>query len=265
MTKFYAILLDSFLEIKARKIFYLYWAVTIVTVLVLALLPDIKINGTNILESEMVPPEFIDRAVGHFFDGYFGFMIFLMVFGSAGLAPSYLGKGRIELALSKPIDRLRLLFMKFASIFVIMGVILAVSAVLVWLTMSIRMGAFSTGFFWGLGLALTQYLVILCIIVFFGVLSHSAVVAIMGYFMMWFVANLLSGREVLYPLIGESVWKTILDAIYHVLPKIGEMSENYVPLMLGDGITQAYPVWSSLLFGVAVLLVGMVIFNRRDY
>jgi ABC-type transport system involved in multi-copper enzyme maturation permease subunit len=265
MTKFLAILYDSFLEIKVRKIFYLYWIVALINILIIALLPDLQINGTNIMESEIIPPEFLNEAISHYFGQFFGFFMLLMVFGTAGLVPSFLSKGRVELALSKPINRFNLLIMKFFAVFVIQVIVLAIVSILIWLTIVIRIGTFPSGFFYGLIYAALQFLIIYSIVFFLGLWSNSAGISIMGYFMIYFAGQLLSAREAIYSFLNSQVWENILDTTYHILAKISQISDNYVAIMSQQGRIDYYPVWSSLLFGAILLLLGMLIFKRRDY
>ncbi len=265
MNKFKAIFIDSLLEVRDRKIFYLYLVVTLVVVLMLVLLPNFKIDDVDLFESGIIPPEMLNEAVSRFFDQFFGFMIFLMVFGSAGLLPSFLAKGRIELTLSKPIDRYRLLLMKFASVFIIMCVILAILTTAIWLILSFRLGGLSWYFFLGLLFAFVQFFAVYSIVFLLGASTNSAAVAIMGYFIIRVATGLLAGREALYKFLGESIWKKLLDAVYHILPKIGEMADNYVPLMKGQGLSETYPVYSTLGISVALILLALLIFSRRDY
>lgn len=265
MSKFMAILNDSLLEVRDRKIFYLYWLVTLVMLLVFGLAPNLKINGSDLFGSMASTPEMITNIQSAFFDGFFGFMLFLMVFGSAGLVPSFLSKGRIELTLSKPVDRYRLLSMKFLSVFIIMCGILIISTTVIWGVLSIRLGVASGYFFYGLLFACLEFLVIYAIVFFFGALAQSTVVAIMGYFIIRVGADLLANREVVYQFLGDSIWKNILDTAYHILPKIGEMSDNYAPIMQGGGIVKTYPVLSSLGISLVIFLIALLFFRHRDY
>lgn len=266
MSKFRAILIDSFLEIRDRKIFYFYWLVVTVIVIVFALLPSLRINGQDILKSNLLGREAMDDFTARFFGGFLGFVIFLLVFGSAGLVPSFLSKGRVELMLSKPINRWRLLSMKFLAVYLVKAVVLAVVATLVWITISIRLGVFNWGFFPGMLFACLQFLVVYAIVFFFGVLTNSTAAAIMGYFIIRIGTDLLAGRKVVYPLLGEdSVWKTALDGLYNISPKIGEMSENLAPIMTGKGIADFYPIWSTVLIAIVFFLATLLYFNGRDY
>jgi ABC-type transport system involved in multi-copper enzyme maturation permease subunit len=265
MNKFMAILSDSLLDIRDRKIFYLYWAVAIVMVLVIVLMPNFQIDGQDLFQSGMISPEMMEGGLSKFYDQFFGFMILLMVFGSAGLMPSFLTKGRIELTLSKPIDRYRLLLMKFASVYLVMCAILAVLMTIIWAALSIRLGFTYWYFFYGLLFSFVQFFAVYSLVFIFGVTTNSSAVAIMGYFVIRAGAGLLDKREAIYQLLGDSVWKTILDVIYHIMPKIGEMAGNYIPIMRGRGITDAYPVYSTLGISVVLILVTLLIFRRRDY
>ncbi|MCK5127204.1 MAG: hypothetical protein KAR42_13200 [candidate division Zixibacteria bacterium] len=265
MAKFTSILYDTFFEIKDRKIFWLYWIVTFVMILVFAFLPDVKINGQNILESGNIPEEFVAEGIAMFFNGFFGFMMFLMVFGSAGLLPSYLSKGRVELALAKPISRTQLLLIKFLSVFLIMSSIFIVSCSVLYLLISYQAGIFTGYFFLGLLVAIGKFLFIYAILFFFGIAFNSTAATIMGYFIIWFVSNLLEAREIAYQLLTNKVWQGILDTAYHILPKFDEYSANTMSVMKGNGFSDFYPVWSSGLFGVIALLLAILIFKRRDY
>jgi len=266
MNKFLAILYDSYLEIKDRKIFYLYLAVTLIMILIFSLLPgSLNINGEHIMDSGLIDQATIDRVVAGFFDQFFGFMIFIMVFGTAGLLPSYLSKGRVELVVSKPIERFRLILMKFISIYLVSCLILIVTTSLIWLAMSLRLGSITTNFFYGLLLALVQFFIVYAIIFILGLLFNSGAGAIIGYFILRVGSDLLSHREVVYDFLGESVWKFILDTAYNILPKLGEMSDNYNSLMRGRGLGDSYALWSSLLFGGTMILLGLIYFNRKDY
>lgn len=265
MNKFLAVFGDTLLEIRAKKIFYLYWAVAFFLCLIFFLIPDIKIQGMNIFEEGAVPPEVMNEGVSMVFSELFGFMIFLMVFGSAGLIPAFVTKGRIELTLSKPIDRYRLILMKFASVYIIMCAILAVSMILIWLVVTYRLSGVSWNFFLGLLFSFAQFFAVYAIVAVLGLASNSAALAIMGYFIVRVVSILLASREVVYELIGESVWKNVLDTIYHIMPKIGEMTLNYTTLIQGKGLTYTYPFYSTMGISVVLILIMMLIFKRRDY
>ena len=266
MIKFLAILHDTFLEVKDRKVFYVFIAITVIMVLVFGILPGaVKIGGQGLLEQDFLDPEIVTEFLSRFFDGFFGFFIFLMVFGSAGLIPAYLRKGRVELNLSKPLGRPRLISFKFISVFLVKITIIVISLSLVWLTICLRAGFYYGDYWYGILLLIVQFLMVYGIVFFFGVLSNSTVAAIMGYFVLRIGSDLLSGREILYSFLGDSVWKNIFDVAYNILPKFGEFSSNYISLMTGDGLGDAYAIWSTFLFSAVLYSLALLYCNRKDY
>ena len=265
MAKFAAVLFDTFLEIRAGKIFWVYWIVTAVVILVFSLLPGLEVNGQKIIGGDAFAPEMINYGIAMFFNSFFGFMLFLMVFGSAGLIPAYLSKGRAELALSKPMNRYILILNKFAAIFIIMAVIFALSSGLLWGLLSFQLEHFSAYFFYGLLLAFVKFFIIYGIVFFLGIAFNSPAAAIMGYFVIWIFSKLMTMREFVTKVIDNKIYSTILDTLYHIFPKFDDISGIFVTLISGQGINNWYPIWSSVLFSVALILLGLLIFNRRDF
>ncbi len=265
MRKFSAIFYETFLEIKNSKMLYVYGIITVFNLLIFGLLPSVKIQGENIFESGMISPEMIVEGIGYLFQNYIGFIIFLMVFGSAWLVPSFQSKGRIELTLSKPLSRINIAGMKFISVFVIKSIIMIIIVSLLWFVISIRINQFVWGFFLGLYLALLQFLIVYAIVFFFGISSRSGALTIVGYFVLRIGADLLASRELVYQFIGESFWTDLIDVIYHILPKIGEMNNNYRHLIAGEGFIETYTTWSSLGFAAVLFLLSLLIFHRKDY
>lgn len=265
MHKFYAIFLDSLLEIRSRKIIYIYAAIAFFMVLIFGLMPEIHVSGENLFESDIATTSLFDNLLAHFFDGFIGFVIFLMVFGSAFLIPSYLGKGRVELVLSKPISRWRLLSMKFISIYLIHIVILLLMVLLIWLTISIRLGTLSWPVLFGSIFALVHFLLILLLVFSVGALTRSGAIAIMAYFILRIVSGMLQGREAIYNFLGETVWTKILDWMYYILPKFGEVGDNFVSLMTRNGFVNFFSIYTTFIFCAAIYCAALYLISRRDY
>lgn len=265
MHKFNAIFLDSLLEIKSRKIIYIYAAITLFMVLLFGLMPSIQIQGQNLFESGDESNVLLDNMLAHFFDGFIGFVIFLMVFGSAFLIPSYLGKGRVELMFSKPIGRWKLLTLKFVSIYLINIIILVLMVLLIWLTVSLRVGNISWGILFGSMFAFVHFLFILIFVFSIGALTRSGAIAIMAYFIIRFASGLLEGREAVYNFLGETVWTKILDWMYYIFPKFGEVGANYVSLMNGDGFINFFSIYTTLIFCAVIYGATLYLISRRDY
>jgi len=63
-------------------------------------------------------------------------------------------------------------------------------------------------------------------------------------------------------------WKSIQwtrDIIYYLVPDSSGMGDVAVALAVGQPVTNWMPLWHSTLVAVAMLLVAVWVFKRRDY
>jgi len=262
--KFTAVLYDTMLEIMHRKMLYLYAAVTVLITLIFLLVPSVSIDGRSIIDNNPTVQSFASTLIAQLFSKYMGFAMFLMVFGAAGLLPSYLNKGRVELNLSKPISRINLLLIKFCSVYLIMIGVMTLMCLPLWLVLSFRLDGPIWSFFPGLLVACIEFLVIYSIVFILGLLSNSTAVAIIGYFALSIGTGLLAKREFAYGFLGKA-WQVTFDTIYNILPKMDEISDNIVSLISSEGLTNFYAIWSSVLFAAVMILLSILIFRKTDY
>lgn len=265
MPKFSAILYDSFIEIKSGKMLYIFGAVAFLVMLIILVIPSISIQSDDFDGGSAFADNLIGGAAGIFFDKFLGFMVFLMYLGTAWLIPSFLKRGRIELLLSKPISRMKLLSYKFISVYLIMAAILFITAVILWIALSLRLASIPAGLPAVLLSAFTEYLVIFAIIFALGIFTRSGAFALMGYFILKIVSGLLVSREIVYGFFDNTVIRTILDILYHILPKFSEMTENLEGLVTGDSYISIYPIISTLGFGLILFIITLLVFQKRDY
>lgn len=265
MTKFIALLRDSFYEIKAQKILWLYGVTGLFMALMILVLPSISINGQEIFQSDAISDDMINQVTAFAFDKYFFFMIIFMIFGSVGMIPTFLKKGRVELALSKPMSRVGLLSMKFASVYLIKVGILVTLSTLLWLVISFRLGVFSFQFFNGLLFGMVEFFAVYLILFFFGVATRSGPTALILYYVLRIFTGLVGAAGLMTTLVDQSAWADFINIIYHILPKMGALADNYESLLLGHGMTDFYAVWSTLLAALVLFGTALVIHQRRDY
>jgi len=251
MNKFKAILIDSFWEIRAGKMLYIYAVVALFTAFVMAIVPSIKIGGEDILSSDMIGEGVIGGISGMFFEQFIGFMIFLIY--------------RIELSLSKPISRLNLLTNKYLSLYLISIIILTVVSITIWLVLSFRIDNFDTGIFSSLLAGYIEYFVIFSIIFAFGVITRSGAFALMAYFLVKIVSGLLASREMVYSFVEEGTLTYFLDTLYHILPKFQDMNKSLMAYIADDPNIAYYPIWSTLLFAIVLYGLTAWVFQKRDY
>ncbi|MDQ2901363.1 MAG: hypothetical protein M3Y07_16435, partial [Acidobacteriota bacterium] len=64
----------------------------------------------------------------------------------------------------------------------------------------------------------------------------------------------------------SSEWqRNVVRFFYYALPKIVDIGGIGRKLILGTPVESWMPVWSTALFGIALLSAGILIFSKRDY
>jgi ABC-type transport system involved in multi-copper enzyme maturation permease subunit len=174
-------------------------------------------------------------------------------------------QGRIELLLSKPVTRVHLLLGRYA------GNLLVVSANILYLVIGswIVFGAKTK--IWGAGFPLSSlctifvFAVLLAVIVYVGVLWESGAIAIMVTFAIMIVTPILAQKATLERLLSSEWSRDVVRVLYYVLPKTSDISVIIRHLILNQPVDSWMPVWSTALFGAAVLGLGVWRFQRRSF
>jgi ABC-type transport system involved in multi-copper enzyme maturation permease subunit len=189
----------------------------------------------------------------------------LAVFASAGLVSAMFEPGRIELLLSKPVSRVHLLLGRYA------GNVLVVSANILylvfgcWIVFGIKTGVWGTGFPLSSLCTIFVFCVLLSVIVLVGVLWDSAAVAIMVTFAIMIITPILAQRFAIERLLSSEWSRQVVRILYYALPKISDISVIIRRMILNEPIESWMPIWSTAIFGVVVLGIGVLRFRRRSF
>jgi ABC-type transport system involved in multi-copper enzyme maturation permease subunit len=189
----------------------------------------------------------------------------LAVFASAGLVSAVFEPGRIELLLSKPVSRTHLLLGRYA------GNVLVVSANILylvfgsWIIFGVKTGVWGAGFLLSSLCTIFIFSVLLAVIVLIGVLLDSSAVAIMVTFAIMIITPILAQKATLERLLSAEWSRDVLRVLYYVLPKIWEVRGITQNLILNKPVESWMPIWSTAIFGVVVLGIGIWRFQKRTY
>jgi ABC-type transport system involved in multi-copper enzyme maturation permease subunit len=189
----------------------------------------------------------------------------LAVFASAGLVSAVFEPGRIELLLSKPVSRTHLLLGRYA------GNVLAIAANVVylvggsWIVFGLKTGVWGWGFPLSSLCTIFIFSVLLAVLVLIGVLWDSAAVAIMVTFAMMIITPILAQKATLERLLSSEWSRDVVRVLYYTLPKISDVSAIVWDLITDQPVDSWMPVWSTALFGAAVLGLGLWRFQRRSF
>ena len=189
----------------------------------------------------------------------------LSVFASAGLVAAVFEPGRIELLLSKPVSRTHLLLGRY------IGNVLVVAANILylvagsWIIFGIKTHVWGAGFLVSSLCTIFIFSVLLAVLVLVGVLWDSSAVAIMVTFAIMIVTPILAQKATIERLLSSEWSRVVVRVLYYVLPKTSDVSVIIRHLILNQPVESWMPVWSTALFGVVVLGLGLWTFQRRSF
>ncbi len=203
-----------------------------------------------------------------------GMMLFGM-FATAGIIPSFLKRGTIDIYLSKPISRLHLLFSKY------LGGVSAIGAALLYFYFGMFLiVGFTTGFWnasvmyvWVLSVLL--FATVYALASFLAVISRSiGVVLIFVYLHLFILSDIIVKYETIpLPFLQTKTAEVIITVLHYGLPQIQPMVQQLMGIFERQTTTiqimengfDMMPFVYSLLSGTFLFLLAYVKFRRTDY
>ena len=274
MPKTASLLIDTFREAFARLIFWGFYGLS--TALIFFFLFIMKID---LVEGARATISLLGQSGGRTLDiqnlvrtVQGGIAVFLYtwgmalaIFASAGLMPTMLEPGRIELLLSKPVTRHHLLLGRY------LGNLLVVAFNMVYLVLGIylifgwKTGIWGSGFLWAIPSTVFIFAVLLTVITLVSVLFESAALALMVTFGLMLMSPILAQTKLAERLLSSQWSRNLWKGLYYVVPKVFDLGSMTMGLVRGNQVESLMPVWSSTLFAAAVLGAALYVFSRRDY
>jgi ABC-type transport system involved in multi-copper enzyme maturation permease subunit len=264
---------DTFREAFARKIFWGFFGCSTALILFFIFIMRIDVVqgaiATVSLFGNTSRGEDVQRLVRQAHAAIAAFLytagMFLAVFASAGLIPSVFEPGRIELLLSKPVERYHILLGRYLGNLLVIAANIFYLVLAVWLIFGFKTGVWTYGFLWSSVLTLFVFAVLLTVVVLVGVIWESAVVATMASFGLMLLSPILAQKSVLERLLTSEFSRNIMRVSYYTLPKVFDLGRISHSLAQGDPVGDWMPVWSSALFGLANLGAALYLFAKRNY
>lgn len=273
LRKSWAIIRYTFRESLAKKTFVTFFALSTLVHLffIFALNVDVingamsmvKIMGQNVnqpnLQKILVTIQSV-IATTVFTGG-----IFLSIFTTAGLIPSMLEKGYIELLISKPLSRTQIFLSRYIGALSIMAFNVVYLILGSWLILSIKTGIWYTPYLYSIPMIMVAFAIIYAVMALVGVASRSAGVTIMVAFAVFFLGQFLIQKDAIYAVLSSKVYYYLLEGLYHSLPKTFEISKMNLDLVLGKPVEGWSALWTSCLSGTAMLSAATIIFNKKNF
>jgi hypothetical protein len=197
---------------------------------------------------------------------------FLAIFATAHLVPRLQEKGTIDLYLSRPVARVKLLLSRYVA-----GLILAGSNVLY------LMGSIWLIVMWKTQVVHPRFLIAGLIILFviatlmafaflIGVITSSTAVSIMTTYGLFFFAIMLVAHDRIAAALSKDWQAFVIQALYWIIPKTAELGQAVVAYVAGDQVPRRIaealhptPFLTTAAFAVGCLVLASWIFQRKEF
>jgi ABC-type transport system involved in multi-copper enzyme maturation permease subunit len=217
----------------------------------------------------------IEKLVMGFESGFSGILYvlctFLAIFATAHLVPRMQEKGTIDLYLSRPVSRVKLILSRYVA-----GLILAGSNVLyligsIWMIVAWKTHVLHPRFFLAGGVILFLIAMLLAFAFLIGVVTSSTAVSIMATYGVFFFGVMLAGHARIEAALSKEWQAMVIRTLYWIMPKTAELATAVVAYVAGPGmqhellkITPA-PFISTAIFGVVCLILASWLFQRKEF
>ena len=269
-----ALITDTFREALARKIFWgLFGLSTAMILFFLFLLRIDIVEGAlatvTLFGRSMNRATDLDRLVRGTYAGIATFLytwgMFLAVFASAGLIPSVLEPGRIELLLSKPVSRMHILLGRYVGNVLVVSCNIIYLVLGVWLIFGYKTGIWSRSFLFSIVTTIFVFAVLLTVVVLVGVIFESPALATMVTVGLMIVSPILGQTSMMMKLLSSEWSRQVWRTLYYALPKVYDMGKMTLDVIRSGSLDSYMPVWSSAIFGAVMLSAALVVFAKRDF
>ncbi|HSY49731.1 MAG TPA: ABC transporter permease subunit [Thermoanaerobaculia bacterium] len=217
----------------------------------------------------------IEKLVMGFESGFSGVLYvlctFLAIFATAHLVPRMQEKGTIDLYLSRPVSRVKLILSRYTA-----GLILAGSNVLyligsIWVIVAWKTHVFHPRFFLAGGVILFLIATLLAFAFLIGVITSSTAVSIMATYGVFFFGVMLAGHARIEAALSREWQAAGIKLLYWIMPKTAELATAVVAYVAGPQMHNEFlqitaaPFISTAIFGLVCLVLASWLFQRKEF
>lgn len=268
-----ALIVDTFREASARKIVWGFFGCSTALILFVLLIVKVDIVAGSLATVSLFGNSgraqdvdlMVRQAHAAIAATLYGFGMLLAVLASAGLIPTIFEPGRIELLLSKPVERFHILLGRYLGNLLLIALNIFYPVLALWIIFGVKTGVWTAGFLWGSILTVFMFSVYLAVVLLVGVLWDSAVVATMVTFGLMIISVILSFRTGLTKLLSSEWSRDVVRGLYYALPKAVDLGQMLRRIVLGQPVESWMPLWTTALFGLVCLGCGLYLFQRKNY
>ena len=190
-----------------------------------------------------------------------GLWTFLGIFALAPLLSSYLENGMAGLLFTKALARWQIFLGRVAGAFVVFiaTVVLldGIPAFYFWA----RTGISAKNFLLAVGILMVSFISLVAIMALVAIQRNGPAPAIIIAFLQVAISAVLSNRDQLYNAFTSNWFRQSMDFTYYILPKNADLSTMATRFFNNGAIASWMPLWSTVLFTVAIL--GLTIWQLQ--
>ncbi|HYO77655.1 MAG TPA: ABC transporter permease subunit, partial [Thermoanaerobaculia bacterium] len=202
----------------------------------------------------------------------FGLCTFLAIFATAHLVPRMQEKGTIDLYLSRPVSRVKLLMSRYVA-----GLILAGSNVIylmgsIWLIVVWKTGVANPRFLMAGSIIFLIIAVLLAFAFLIGVVTSSTAVSIMASYGIFFFGLMLAAHERIAAAVSKEWQAWLIETLYWVFPKSAELGQAVVAFVGGEELPAKVlealspaPFVTTAAFGAVCLVLASWLFTKKEF
>lgn len=194
--------------------------------------------------------------------------LFLGIFITAGIVPSMMEKGTIDLLLSKPLPRVTILFGRALGGVIAIGGNLAIFLIALWALYGFASSVWYFPFvIWTFVITSFTLFVLLGGVILLNVITESWVLPmILGYLHLMILAPFLYGREqMLFSFISSTALRGAIEGLYYLLPQTSNLVNAVSEAIYTGGVDHAEPFLQGLAFVLVMLSWAAWKFQRKDF
>lgn len=194
--------------------------------------------------------------------------LFLGIFATAGIVPSMMEKGTIDLLLSKPLPRWQLLWGRALGGIIAVGANLVLFTIAIWALYGSASGVWYTPFIGITTLfAFTTFVVVFTAIVALNVTTESWVLPMsLAYIHLTILSNFLAARETtIFEWVKTPALQTLISGLYYILPQTNDMFVQTGTAVHTGMILDWAPFLQGAIFATVMVAFATWRFQRKDF
>ena len=263
----FAIVKVTIHEAIAKKIILGFFALSTLIIFIFLVLVNIEsidsvveVSKQTDIKAAVIGFESIIMGVSYLF------IITISLIAVSSIIPSMVEKGNIDLLLSKPIGRTKIIIGKFVGGVILIFLNLVYLIGCVWLILSLKSGFWHFPFLYSIIWLTVSFAVIYSLVILLGLTTQSTIISsIVTLFLVLIVLPILGARADIADVLKNDFVKFVLDFFYYILPKPGGINMISAAQITEQPIESWLPLWTSLLFMVTMLALSIYYFKKKDY